>query len=102
MHLNFDAVWQGLTPLQGPKFPGGFEVPQSQHRIAMFEGTWVAHLVKHLTLDFGSGRDVRAVRSSPWSGPVLTMESAWDSLFLSLCPHPLISHALTLPLEINR
>ena len=28
-------------------------------------GTWVAHSVKHLTLDLSSGLDLRVVRSSP-------------------------------------
>ena len=35
-------------------------------------GTWVAQLVEHLTLDFGSGGDPRFVGS----GPVLIMEPA--------------------------
>ena len=29
-------------------------------------GTWVVHLVRHPTLDFGSGHDLRVVRSSPY------------------------------------
>ena len=44
VHLNFDAVWQGLTTLREPKFPGCFEEPPSQHKIVMFEGTWEEHL----------------------------------------------------------
>ena len=31
-------------------------------------GTWVAQSVKHLTLDFSSGHDVRVMRSSPMAG----------------------------------
>jgi len=42
-------------------------------------GTWVAHLAKRRTLDFGSGH-LGVVRESPASG----MEPAWDSFFLSL------------------
>jgi len=38
--------------------------------------TWVAQLVKRPTLDFGSGHDLRVVRSSPTSGPMLGMEPA--------------------------
>ena len=44
-------------------------------------GAWVAQSVEHLTLDFGSGHDLRVVRSSPLSGSMLGVESAWDSLF---------------------
>jgi len=40
----------------------------------------VAELVKHVTLDFGSGHDLRAVRLSPMSGSELSMESACESL----------------------
>ena len=36
--------------------------------------TWVAQWVKHLTLDFGSGYDLKAMRSSPASGSVLGVE----------------------------
>ena len=39
-------------------------------------GTWVALLVKHPTFNFGSGRDLRIVRSSPGSGSVLGVELA--------------------------
>jgi len=38
-------------------------------------GAWVAQLVKHLTLDFGSGLDFRVVSSSPMLGFALGMES---------------------------
>ena len=61
-------------------------------------GTWVVQLAKHLTLDFGSGHDLRVMRSSPKSGSTFSMESAWDSLSLSLslslCPSP-YSHILS-------
>ena len=39
-------------------------------------GAWVAKSVKHPTLDFGSGHDIRIMRSSPTSGSALGMESA--------------------------
>ena len=39
-------------------------------------GAWVAQLVEHLTLDFGSGHDLRVMRLSPGSGFTLGMESA--------------------------
>ena len=58
-------------------------------------GDWVAQLVKQLTLDFGSGHDLRVVRSSPTLGFALSMEPAWDSL----SPHlPLLTHVCLLSL----
>ena len=45
-------------------------------------GAWVAQLVKHLTLDFGSSHDLRVVRS----GSMLGVDSACDSLFPSVPP----------------
>ena len=39
-------------------------------------GTWVAQLVKHLTLEYGSGHDPRVVGLSPASGNTLGMEPA--------------------------
>ena len=47
-------------------------------------GTWVAQLVKYLTLDFGSGHDLGFVRLSPTSGSMLSGKSA--SLPLSSSP----------------
>ena len=41
---------------------------------------WVAQSPKHLILDFGSGHDLRVVRSSLTSGSMLGVESALDSL----------------------
>lgn len=41
---------------------------------------WVAQLVKHPTLDFGSGHDLRVLRLSPVSGSALNGEPGWDSL----------------------
>ena len=43
--------------------------------LTVTRGTWVPHLVEHLTLDFGSGRDVRVLGPSPTLGPVLSEES---------------------------
>jgi len=37
---------------------------------------WVAQSVKHLTLDLGSGHDLRVMGSSPASGSALDGESA--------------------------
>ena len=49
-------------------------------KVKKFRGAWVAQLVKHLTLDFGSGHDlgvmILAVRSSPMLGSALSQEFA--------------------------
>ena len=39
-------------------------------------GTWVAQSVKSVTLDFGSGHDLRAIKLSLMSGSTLGMEPA--------------------------
>ena len=52
-------------------------------------GTWVAQLVKHLTLDFGSSHDLRVLRSSSMWGLPLSMESANPSLSVPTPPHSL-------------
>lgn len=40
------------------------------------EGAWVSQSVKHPTLDFSSGHDLRIVRSSPVWHSVLDIEPA--------------------------
>ena len=59
-----------------------FLVPNSEFRIcsteASIERCWVAQWVKHLTLDFGSGHDLRVMGASSPSGSdcsALSMES---------------------------
>ena len=44
----------------------------------------MAQLVKHQTLAFGSGHDLRVMKSSPTKGSVLSEESAFPSH--SACP----------------
>ena len=39
-------------------------------------GAWVAQSVEHPTLDFGSGHDLRLVKSSPMLGSALSVEPA--------------------------
>ena len=57
---------------------------QTDHlKLPSLGGTCVAQSVKHLTLDFSSGHDLRIVRLSPASGSVLIRESA-SSFSLSL------------------
>jgi len=56
--------------------------------------TWVALSVKHQTLDFSSGHDLRVLGSSPASGSMLSGESVWDFLSPSPSAPP--------PLKINK
>jgi len=61
-------------------------------KITEIRGTWVAQSFKHPTLDFGSGHDLRVMRSSPtWSptwGSILGVEPCLRfSLPLPLPPH---------------
>jgi len=62
-------------------------------------GAWVAQLVKHLILGFGSGHDLRVMRSSPMLGSALTMESALDSFPLPFPLPPLCSSPCSLSLS---
>lgn len=39
-------------------------------------GPWVAHFDRHLTLDVGSGGDLRIVRLTPMLGSTFSAESA--------------------------
>lgn len=58
----------------------------------------MAQLVKLLTLNFGSGRDLRVVGSSRMLGSMLTARSLLGilSLPLSLCPSPAHAHSQAL------
>ena len=48
-------------------------------------GIWVVQLVKHLTLDFGSGHDLAVHEIEPCIGLCTdSVETAWDSLSSSL------------------
>ena len=53
----------------------------------MSSGCWMAQLVKHSTLDFSSGHDLRVMGLSPTSDFALGMEPALDSFF----PSPSVS-----------
>ena len=62
----------------------------------------MAQSVRHLTLDFRSGNDLRVIELSlalsPASGSMLSGASAGDSL-LSLCSSPAHAYALSLSLK---
>ena len=64
-------------------------------------GTWVAQLVKHLTLGFGSSHDLRVVRSSLASDITVRRESALDALSLLLYPSPPLEHSLSFSQKKN-
>jgi len=60
----------------------------------------VAQVIECPTLDFGSGRNLRVMKSSPTLGSVLSGESAGDFLSLSLSLSlPTLAHALS---KINK
>ena len=53
-------------------------------------GTWVAHSLERLTLDFSSGHDLGVVRLSPTAGSALSTESSGPT------PSALPPHSLSL------
>lgn len=64
------------------------------------QGAWVAQSAKNPTHDFHSGHGLGVMESSPESGSGVSMESAWDSPWDSLClsPH---SHELSFILSLK-
>ena len=65
------------------------------YEIEKGRGTWMAQLVKCLTLDFGSSHDLTVCDIEPRVGLCVAI-STWDSLSPSLSlPHPR-------PLKINK
>ena len=62
-------------------------------------GSWVAHWVEHLTLDFGSGHDLTASGFKPRVGLCADRDSLLEnslSLSLSACPSLMVSFYPTL------
>ena len=57
------------------------------YNYVVFWGTWLAHMVKHLTLDFGSDHDFRALGSSFTPCYVLSGESASGFSLSLFLPH---------------
>ena len=65
-------------------------------KMGVYRGDWVVQSVKPLTLDFGSGHDLMARESEPSVGLCAdSMEPAWGSLSLSLCPSSIHARART-------
>ena len=57
----------------------------------ILRGAWEAQSVKRLTLDFGSGHDLMVCKFEPHIRLYTdSMQSAWDSLSLSLSVSPLL------------
>ena len=57
-----------------------------------YQGAWVAQLVKHPTLDFGSGHDLMVHKFEPHTGlHADSPEPAWDSVSPSLFAPSLLS-----------
>ena len=63
----------------------------------------MAQLVKHPTLSFGSGHDLMVRGIQPYVRLLTdSMQPAWYSFSLSLCPSPTRAHMLSLSLKINK
>ena len=70
--------------------------------MGIFRGVWVVGSLKHLTLDFSSGHDLTVCEFKPHVRQLCigSVEPAWDSLSLSLCPSP--THFLFLSLSLSK
>ena len=77
----------------------GYVVPFMKHRQSrfsiilkgprIFRGTWVAQLIKHWSLDFGSGHDLTVCEVKLSIGLCTdSMEPTWDSLSPSFSLSP--------------
>ena len=63
-------------------------------------GTWVTHLVKCLTPDFGSSHDITVREIEPCGGFCAhSAEPTWDFLSSSFSPPPV--HSLVLSLSLS-
>ena len=63
----------------------------------------MAQFVKHLTLDFGSGHDLAVCEFKLFVGlRAGSEEPAWDSLSPFHSAPPLLIHALSLSVKINK
>ena len=73
--------------------------PKDDTKDCILWGTWVAHRVRRLTLDLGSGHDLTVREFKPRAGLCTDgVEPAWESVSLSLGPSP----ACALSLKINK
>ena len=84
-HLSSTDQWFGLSEV---------------HINHKGRSAWLAESVKPPTLSVAQVMISRFVGLGPASDSTLTLEPAWDSLSLSLCPSP--AHALSLCLNTNK
>ena len=78
-----NTQFEGTEQASEPDMPGMLKLSDCAFKTTMIRGMWVAQWVKHLTLDFGSGHDLRIMRLSPTLGSMLSMEPTENSLSLS-------------------
>ena len=91
---NFSSVLKDLLPYMD--FSGGCgEAPAGLN--VGFGDIWEAQLVKHLTLDFGSGHDLM-VCGMELHVQLWAERGACLRFFLFLCSSPMHTHTLSLPL----
>ena len=64
---------------------GNKSVDLTPIKLPLIGGAWVAQWVMYLTLDFGSGHDLKVMKLSPELGSPLSRESACRPLLLTLC-----------------
>ena len=63
----------------------------------------MAQSVEHSTLGFGSGHDLTVREFEPHVGLCVgSVDPAWGSLFLSLCPSPAFALSLKINLKTNK
>ena len=86
---------------KGPEV-GVCEAWSGKSEKAGLRGTWVAQLVKRLTLDLGSCHDLEVCGIQPLVGSVLTAWSLLGILSLPLFLYLLLPCSLTLTLSQNK
>ena len=70
---------------------GTGHVPWKHLNPLSFRGTWVAQLVKRLTLDFNSGHDLTVHEFEPRFGRYVSARSLLGILSPSLSAHPKVN-----------
>ena len=79
-----------------------WEFTDTVDKVIEFEtywGTWVAQLVRHMTLVLGSGHDLLVCEIEPMLDSALTVQTLLG--ILSLCPSSALSLSLSLSLSLK-